>query len=315
MTAEEYSAMNIDMRKTIDSFLAYLSLEKGLADQSCQSYKSDIEKFAGYLERKGKLPDELRQADLSAFLEHLRSIGMAASSIARHLSSLKGYYRYLNRFGMTRNNPVESISGPRLYRSHPGALTVEEVFELLKAAKRGAENDNSKKKMTLRDLALLEFLYGTGARVSEAAGARCDDLYAEMSLVRLYGKGKKERVVPMGKAAWEAIDDYLKDCRPRISNAAGGDLLFLNNRGGGLSRMGIWKILRKYVGAAGIVKNVSPHTLRHSFATHLLAGGADLIAVQELLGHADIATTEIYTHLDREFLVTEHREFHPREKW
>lgn len=303
------------MQESVQAFIDYLSLEKGLAEQSCQSYRSDIEKFARYLEKSGKNPDQMRQVDLSAFLEYLRSRGMAPSSIARHLSSLKGYYRYLNRFGITAYNPVESISGPKLYRSHPGALTVEEVFGIIRMAQLGVESDSSNKKMTLRDLALLEFLYGTGARVSEASNARCDDLYAEMSLVRLFGKGKKERVVPMGKAAWKAVDDYLKYCRPKLAGPHSGPLLFLNNRGGNLSRMGIWKILRKYVSAAGISKKVSPHTLRHSFATHLLAGGADLIAVQELLGHADIATTEIYTHLDKDFLVTEHREFHPREKW
>ena len=303
------------MQESVQAFIDYLSLEKGLAEQSCQSYRSDIEKFARYLEKSGKNPDQMRQVDLSAFLEYLRSRGMAPSSIARHLSSLKGYYRYLNRFGITAYNPVESISGPKLYRSHPGALTVEEVFGIIRMAQLGVESDSSNKKMTLRDLALLEFLYGTGARVSEASNARCDDLYAEMSLVRLFGKGKKERVVPMGKAAWKAVDDYLKYCRPKLAGPRSGALLFLNNRGGNLSRMGIWKILRKYVSAAGISKKVSPHTLRHSFATHLLAGGADLIAVQELLGHADIATTEIYTHLDKDFLVTEHREFHPREKW
>lgn len=307
--------MNEIVADNVEKFIHYLSLEKGLADQSCQSYRSDIEKFARYVEKEGKQPVDLRQSDLSAFLEYLRADGMAPSSIARHLSTLKGYYRYLNKFGLSRGNPAESISGPKLYRSHPGSLTIEQVSEILLAAKRGTESDNSKKKLTLRDLALLEFLYGTGARVSETSDARESDLYTEMNLVRLFGKGKKERVVPMGKAAWIAIKGYLDHCRPGLAGPASGDLLFLNNRGGKLSRMGIWKILGKYVNSAGIDKNVSPHTLRHSFATHLLAGGADLIAVQELLGHADIATTEIYTHLDKDFLVTEHREFHPREKW
>jgi len=307
--------MNAVMQESLQAFIDYLGLEKGLAEHSCQSYKTDIEKFARYLDKNGKNLDEMKQVDLSAFLEHLRSRGMAPSSIARHLSSLKGYYRFLNRFGLTRSNPAESISGPRLYRVHPGALTVEEVFAIIQIAQNAAENDNSRKKMALRDLALLEFLYGTGARVSEAAGARCDDLYSEMNLVRLFGKGKKERVVPMGKAAWKAVEDYVKICRPKLSGAQSGDLLFLNNRGGSLSRMGIWKILNKYVKATGIGKRVSPHTLRHSFATHLLAGGADLIEVQELLGHADITTTEIYNHIDNEYLISEHREFHPREKW
>jgi integrase/recombinase XerD len=303
------------MTEGLERFMGYLSLEKGLAEQSCQSYRSDIVKFSGYLKKMGKNPTQLRQSDLTAYLKHLRAAGMAPSSIARQLSSLKGYYRYLNRVGDAASNPVESIAGPRLYRSHPGALTVEEVFGLLDTARRATENDSSKKKLPLRDLALLEFLYGTGARVSEASEARRKDLYTEMSLVKLYGKGKKERVVPMGRAAWAAIDIYLRACRPGLAGAKSEDYLFLNNRGGKLSRMGIWKILRKYVNATGISKSVSPHTLRHSFATHLLIGGADLIAVQELLGHADIATTEVYTHLDKDFLVSEHREFHPREKW
>ncbi len=313
--AENSDMMSARMTESLEQFLGYLSLEKGLADQSCKSYRSDIEKFSGYLEKIGKNPNQLRQYDLSAYLEYLRTAGMAPSSIARQLSSLKGYYRYLNRVGETASNPVESIAGPKLYRSHPGALTVEAVFSLLDSARRAADNDSSGKKLPSRDLALLEFLYGTGARVSEAVEAQRKDLYTEMSLVKLYGKGKKVRVVPMGKAAWAAIDIYLRACRSRLAGARSEDYLFLNNRGGKLSRMGIWKILRKYVDAAGITKNVSPHTLRHSFATHLLEGGADLFAVQELLGHADIATTEIYTHLDKDFLVSEHGEFHPREKW
>ncbi len=303
------------MTESLEQFMGYLSLEKGLAEQSCQSYRSDIVKFSDYVKKMDKDPTQLRQSDLTAYLEYLRATGMAPSSIARQLSSLKGYYRYLNRVGETASNPVESIAGPKLYRSHPGALTIEEVFSLLDTARGAAENDSSKKMLPSRDLALLEFLYGTGARVSEAAEAQRKDLYTEMNLVKLYGKGKKERVVPMGRAAWAAIDVYFSACRPKLAGARSEDYLFLNNRGGKLSRMGIWKILRKYVNAAGIARNVSPHTLRHSFATHLLMGGADLIAVQELLGHADIATTEVYTHPDKDFLVSEHREFHPREKW
>jgi len=303
------------MDQNIQGFLDYLSLEKGLSALSLQSYRSDIAKFERFIQRQGKNLNELRQSDLSGFLDNLRSIGLAPSSIARHLSSLKGFFRYLNKAGETPNNPVEAISGPKLFRIHPGALRIDEVKTLLDCAKRSAEADRSKKKLAVRDLSLLEFLYGTGARVSEAVEAKQKDLYIEMSLVKLFGKGKKERVVPMGNVAWEAIKSYLDNCRPNLSNSNSADHLFLNNRGGKLSRMGIWKILNKYVSAAGITKKVSPHTLRHSFATHLLAGGADLIAVQELLGHADIATTEIYTHLDKNFLVTEHQEFHPREKW
>jgi integrase/recombinase XerD len=303
------------MPESLGRYLDYLSLERGLANMSLESYKSDIEKFRHYLEEHKLAPDKLRQTDLTGFLEYLRKSGMAPSSIARNLSSLKGFYRFLKRSGETNSNPAESITGPKLFRPHPGALSVDDVFKLLDGARLARKNDKTKKCMALRDQALLEFLYGTGARVSEAANAKRADLYSEMGLVRLFGKGSKERVVPMGKAAWAAVKEYLDGCRPKLVGASSADFLFLNNRGGQLSRMGIWKILNKYVTLAGITKNVSPHTLRHSFATHLLAGGADLIAVQELLGHADITTTEIYTHLDNDFLISEHREFHPREKW
>jgi integrase/recombinase XerD len=307
--------MMSDVQKDLQGFLDYLGLEKGLSDSSLHSYRNDIRKYYGFLQKQGKSVANIRQSDLTQFLESLRTSGMAPSSIARHLSSLKGFYKYLLKTGFTSSNPAETITGPKLYRSHPGALKVDDVIEILNCAKRATSADNSKKMLTLRDHALLEFLYGTGARVSEASDTKNDDLYKEMGLVKLFGKGKKERVVPMGKAAWDAVKEYTEFCRPKLVSAKSGNFLFLNNRGGKLSRMGIWKILQKYVIAAGIDKKVSPHTLRHSFATHLLAGGADLIAVQELLGHADIATTEIYTHLDKDFLVSEHQEFHPREKW
>jgi len=307
--------MIVAMTESLERYLDHLGLERGLSSHSLDSYRNDIEKFRRYLDKSGLDAETLKQAELTSFLDHLRKSGMAPSSIARNLSSIKGYYRFLKRNGETDRNPAESISGPRILRTHPGAMSVEEVFLLLDTAKSAHKKDNGKKRLATRDWALLEFMYGTGARVSEAADTRRDDLYREMGLVRLFGKGKKERVVPMGRTAWDAVKEYLEICRPSISGSKSGDFLFLNNRGGKLSRMGIWKILNKYVKVSGITRKVSPHTLRHSFATHLLAGGADLIAVQELLGHADITTTEIYTHLDKDFLITEHREFHPREKW
>ena len=212
------------------------------------------------------------------------------------------------RTGIIENNPAAAIAGPKIFRPLPETLTVEQIFKVLSMPDL---ND----KLGVRDRALLEFLYGTGARISEALNCRQDDLMPEMMLVRLYGKGRKERVVPMGQAGWSAVKKYLNEIRPRLANGKSADYIFLGNRGNPLQRMAGWRIVRKYCLMADITKNVSPHTFRHSFATHLLLGGADLIAVQELLGHADISTTEIYTHLDRDFLISEHREFHPREKW
>jgi len=303
------------MTESISRYIDFLSLEKGLASLSLESYKNDLDKFVKYLEVNKLNIYNIKQTELSGFLEFLRKSGMAPSSIARNLSSIKGFFRYLKKSGEAQNNPAESITGPKLFRPSPGALSVDDVFKLIKTAETACESDKSKKKLSLRDWALLEFLYGTGARVSEASDAKRDDLYFEMKLVRLFGKGRKERIDPMGRAAWDAVKAYLETCRPKLAGPKSEDYLFLNNRGSRLSRMGIWKILNKYVMASALSKKVSPHTLRHSFATHLLAGGADLFAVQELLGHADITTTEIYTHLDREFLISEHREFHPREKW
>jgi len=244
--------MDINAKKDIGGFLDYLGLEKGLSDSSLDSYRNDIKKYFGFLEKQGKSIVNIHQSDLTQFLEELRLSGMAPSSIARHLSSLKGFYKYLNKTGVATSNPAETITGPKLYRAHPGALKVEEVLEIINCAKRATTADSSKKRLSLRDLALLEFLYGTGARVSEAAGTKKDDLYPEMGLVKLFGKGKKERVVPMGGAAWRALNDYLESCRPKLVAATSGSYLFLNNRGGKLSRMGIWKILNKYVTAAGV---------------------------------------------------------------
>jgi integrase/recombinase XerD len=221
------------------------------------------------------------------------------------VSAVRGYFRFLLAEGLVVRDPSERLETPKRWRTLPEVLTVADVERLLAAP-------TLDEPLAFRDRALLELAYGAGLRVSEWITLGVRDLLLEDSLVRVFGKGSKERLVPIGRTAVGAVAVYLRELRPRLERGAGEGVLFLNARGEPLSRMGAWKILRKYVQAAGIEKHVSPHTLRHSFATHLLEGGADLRAVQEMLGHVDISTTQIYTHVDREYLRSVHRQFHPR---
>ncbi|HYD52195.1 MAG TPA: site-specific tyrosine recombinase, partial [Gemmatimonadaceae bacterium] len=227
------------------------------------------------------------------------------ASIRRTISALRTYYRFLLADGVVVRDPTERLETPRRWRTLPEVLTVEEVQRLLATPTLDAP-------LYFRDRALLELAYGAGLRVSEWIGIGVKDLLLEEGLVRVFGKGSKERLVPIGRQAIASTAIYLRELRPRLEKGAGRGILFLNARGEPLTRMGAWKILQKYVALSGVEKHVTPHTLRHSFATHLLEGGADLRAVQEMLGHADISTTQIYTHVDREYLRSVHRQFHPR---
>jgi integrase/recombinase XerD len=294
------------MQDIIELYLESLRLEKGASPNSVEAYSRDLERFAKFVAKKNLA--KLTSLDITDYLISLQQKGLSSGSIARNLSAVKGLFRHAVRSGTLKNNPAEQVPGPKIYRPLPEVLTIEQVFAVL-------AKPDEKTTLGLRDKAFLEFLYGTGSRISEALNCQRSDLIPEMSLVRLLGKGRKERVVPMGKAAWKAVKQYIDLERPHLVNSKSGDYLFLGSRGNPLKRMAGWRIVRKYCLLANISKDVSPHTFRHSFATHLLMGGADLVAVQELLGHADITTTEIYTHLDKDFVISEHREFHPREKW
>ncbi len=296
---------NIGM-DTVELYLESLRLEKGASPNSVTAYSHDLKRFAKHFHSK-KLA-EMTSLDITDFLITLQQANLSSGSIARTLSAVKGLFKYAVRSGIIDSNPAAGIAGPKIFRPLPETLTIEQVIKAL-------NKPDTNTKLGKRDKALLEFLYGTGARISEALNCRIDDLMPEMKLVRLYGKGRKERVTPMGDAGWSAMRIYLDKARPQLANNKSADFIFLGNRGNPLQRMAGWRIVKKYCMLAGIIKNVSPHTFRHSFATHLLMGGADLLAVQELLGHADVSTTEIYTHLDRDFIISEHREFHPREKW
>jgi integrase/recombinase XerD len=244
---------------------------------------------------------------LSAYVRLLYDIGFAATSIQRTLSTIRGYFSFLSSENIIGNDPTEYLESPKATRYLPTVLSVEEILAMIDAV-------DLKKRCGMRDRALLETLYATGMRVSELSVFSFEQVLFEEGLIRITGKGSKERLVPIGAVALEWINKYYETERPFLSRPSSDSSIFLNVRGTGISRMGIWKIIKKYALKAGIKKKISPHTFRHSFATHLLEGGADLRAVQEMLGHANIVTTEIYTHVDREYLKEVHRSFHPRFK-
>ena len=296
------------MNKLLDQFLNHLSIEVGLSANTIKSYRRDLERYIKFLqETKIDSVDKITEEHITNFIVQLSSERLAANSIARKLSSIRRFHKFLVTEGYSDSNPAGALESPRLWRKLPTVLNVKEMEKLLD---KPTEDDP----LGLRDKAILEFLYATGVRISELIHVKRKDLLSEVELVRVIGKGQKERIIPIGKKSLKWVKKYLQEARPKLAKEYSEDVLFLNRRGRPFSRMGLWKILRKYVMQAGIKKKVSPHTIRHSFATHLLEGGADLRAVQEMLGHADISTTQIYTHLDREYLKQEHRHYHPRSK-
>jgi integrase/recombinase XerD len=290
----------------LEGFQDFLSLERGSALNTTAAYGRDVSRFAVYARVKGaSTPRDATPRLLRDYVYNLKDLGLAPSSIRRNVSAVRTYFKFLLAEGHVVSDPSERLDTPKRWRTLPDVLTVREVERLLVAP-------TLDEPMAFRDRALLELAYGAGLRVSEWITLGTRDVLFEEGLVRVFGKGSKERLVPMGRTAIGAVAVYVRELRPRLEHGRGEGVLFLNARGQPLSRMGAWKILRKYVLKAGLRKRVTPHTLRHSFATHLLEGGADLRAVQEMLGHADIATTQIYTHVDREYLRSVHRQFHPR---
>ncbi len=295
--------MNIFLKE----YLSALRLEKNLSDNTIASYRNDINSFLQFAESKEiDDPSSIKQNHLADFFKLLNEIGLAGSSAARYYSSLKGFFNYLFLSGYINVNPIEKISSPKLAKNLPPVLSVSEIDAIL-------SKPDVNEKLGLRDKAVLEMLYACGTRVSELINIKISDLYFDDEVIRVFGKGSKERIIPIGSSAIEWVNRYLKGSRVLLMKKnKSGNYLFLNNRGTKLSRMGVWKIVDRYVKEAGIGKEVHPHTFRHSFATHLLEGGADLRAVQEMLGHADISTTQIYTHIDRDYIKQVHKEFHPR---
>lgn len=290
----------------LEPFAEYLALERGNSPNTVASYRRDLVHLAEYCAaRRITSPAGITGQVLRDFVFHLKDLGLEATSIRRHVSAVRTYFRFLAGEGHVVRDPSERLVSPRRWRTLPTVLTIEEVERLLAAP---SPDDP----LAWRDKAVLEFGYATGARVSEVCTVALKDVLFDEGLVRLYGKGSKERLVPIGRRALGTVSIYLRELRPRIEKGRGAGRLFLNARGGPISRVGVWGILKRWSKAAGIAKRVSPHTLRHSFATHLLEGGADLRAVQEMLGHADLSTTQLYTKVDRDYLRTVHRTYHPR---
>ncbi len=287
-------------------YISFLKLEKALSQNTVDNYLRDLNKLVSYAQDINKLPNQLGLQDFHEFIAALGKQGIAARSLARLISSIKSFYNYLMLEEVVEDNPTELLQTPKLPSQLPDTLSVEEIDQIVGTLDL-SRNDG------FRNKTILETLYGCGLRVSELIDLRKSNLQLEEDYVRVVGKGNKERLVPLGAATKKLLNTYLEAIRNHIEPAAGHeDYLFLNKHGKKLSRVMIFMIVKKCVEKAGIKKNISPHTFRHSFASHLVAGGADLRAVQEMLGHESITTTEIYTHLDRDYLRSTLLEFHPR---
>lgn len=294
------------MNALIEQYLDHVSLERGLSENTRRAYAADLTRFTAFIEKRGvRSFNDVRRKHITEFLMSERDRGISVNSIARCLVAVRVFFGYLQQEGMLDGNITEAMDSPKLWKVLPGTLTLREVGRLLDAP----SGDTPR---AVRDKALLEFLYATGLRVSELAELTLEDIHFEAGYVRSLGKGSKVRVVPFGAAARRSLERYLSDSRPRFVKATPDRHVFLTYRGRKFTRKGIWKLIKSYARLAGIEKSVSPHVLRHSFASHLLANGAPLRVIQEMLGHADIATTQIYTHVDQGRLRSVHAQYHPR---
>lgn len=305
--------MTQDFELSQKLFVNFLKHEKSLSENTIKSYKLDLGKLFDYL-LNVKLVEQvskIREDDLIDFFKFANASGenseekFAIRTMSRYLSTFRSFFKYLESEKKIDVNPVENIDSPKIARIIPEYLSIEEVDAML--SKPDLSN-----RLGLRDKALLEAMYGSGLRVSEAINLTISNVFFKDEFIRVFGKGNKERIVPIGKTGLKFIERYINESRQFLRNSHSENFLFLNFRGKKLSRMGIYDIVRRYTKEAGIEKDVHPHTLRHSFATHLLQGGADIRIIQEMLGHADIATTQIYTHTNRDYLIEVHKTFHPR---
>jgi integrase/recombinase XerD len=289
----------------IDLYLDHLRVERRLADHTLESYGRDLKALAGFAAEAGGAPEALDRASLEAFVRRQMSGGLSPRSVARSVAAIRGFFRFLVLDRRLETSPADDLQGPRAWASLPKLLSIEQVDALI------AQPDVSTSR-GLRDRALIELLYATGMRVSELLGVRAADLHLEEQYLTCIGKGNKERLIPIGEQAAAWVRAYQRDGRPALLKGRSASRLFVNARGGPLSRVGFWKILKAYGHRALLPRSLSPHVLRHSFATHLLERGADLRAIQMMLGHADLSTTQIYTHVLEARLKTVYDRFHPR---
>lgn len=295
-----------DLQEPVEAFLAYLSLERGLAKLTTEAYESDLSRFTAHCGRAGRTQwTEVTLADLDTWIKALDRRGHAAASLARRLSAVRSFSAHLVRIGLRRDDFTELVRGPKLHRPLPGIMSAAEAALVVSAPDTSTPQG-------LRDRAMLEMMYGSGLRISELCGLEIQAVDAENALVRVTGKGSKDRLVPVGETTLVALRAYLGQGRPKLVRPKTGSALFLSARGVAISRKTFWLSVKQAAARSGVTLAVKPHLLRHAFATHLLQGGADLRSIQEMLGHADIATTQIYTSVDRTALADAHRRHHPR---
>jgi integrase/recombinase XerD len=297
----------MDWEKILSRYLRQLALEKGLADNTVTAYENDLTRYIRYLEEQGlERVDQITPVILQNYIAQLFDLGLSSSSMARNFSAVRGFHQYMVADNLTSQDPSELLETPRRKRKLPEVLSVEEVVSII-------EKPDTDSILGIRDRAMLEVLYGCGLRISELLGLQMSNLYLNEGLLRILGKGSKERFTPVGDEAVYRLKKYLARSRPALAKGTSSrNVVFLNRNGKPMSRMGFWKILRNYVLQTHVNRDVHPHTFRHCFATHLLDNGADLRSVQELLGHADISTTQIYTHVSGKQLAKIYKKYHPR---
>ena len=300
--------LHSQFRSALENFLNYMLIERNFSQNTRVSYSNDLKRYLMFMQESAREMRDLTANHIERFISELYETGLEASSMARNISAIRSFHKFLVIERALDTNPAENLHLPKQARYLPAVLTVEETMRLLEAPL----GNTAQSKYASRDKALLELLYATGVRVSELVNIQQQSLYLEAGFVRIFGKGSKERLVPVGDSAVKWINQYRQGLRLSLVKGDSDDYIFLNSRGKKLSRMAIYSMVQHYAQLAGIEKNISPHTFRHTFATHLLEGGADLRAVQEMLGHCSIVTTQIYTHIDRSFIKEVHKTFHPR---
>ncbi|AWE06872.1 site-specific tyrosine recombinase XerD [Lysinibacillus sp. 2017] len=296
------------LKDPIEDYLHFIKVERQLSENTLLSYKRDLVAYARHLHNEQKIStfNEVVRENILLFLESLRAVGKSSKTISRQISSIRSFHQFLLREKVTEKDPTVHIEMPKKEQTLPKVLSVEDIDSLISAP-------STEKPQGIRDIAILEVMYGSGMRISELISLNLEDIHITMGFVRVFGKGGKERIIPLGRGALNACQNYLAEARPQLlGSAPKNDAFFITQRGKRFTRQGCWKLIKEHAQTAGIQKEITPHVLRHSFATHLIENGADLRAVQELLGHADISTTQIYTHVSKTRLSEVYKQFHPR---